>query len=190
MPSGTVKFFNASKGFGFIAPDDGGSDVFVHVTALERAGLRDLNEGDQVSFEVEEDRRSGKVSATNLRVTGTGSGSSGRSPQRPREDYGSRGGYVSQGGHRTPRDDQRSSSSGRSAGQSAGSGRGTVKWFNATKGFGFIEQEGGGDDVFVHISAVERAGLRDLREGQAVSFDIERDSRSGKLAAANLRTES
>ena len=72
-------------------------------------------------------------------------------------------------------------------GQSAGSGRGTVKWFNSTKGFGFIEQEGGGDDVFVHISAVERAGLRDLREGQAVSFDLERDSRSGKMSAANLR---
>jgi CspA family cold shock protein len=189
MANGTVKFFNASKGFGFIAPEDGGDDVFVHATALERAAIRGLNEGDLVSFDVEEDRRSGKVSATNLRVTGTGSGSSGRSPQRPREDYGSGGGYVSQGGYRTPRDDQRSSSSGRSAGQSAGSGRGTVKWFNATKGFGFIEQEGGGDDVFVHISAVERAGLRDLREGQAVSFDIERDSRSGKLAAANLRTD-
>jgi CspA family cold shock protein len=74
-------------------------------------------------------------------------------------------------------------------GQSAGSGRGTVKWFNSTKGFGFIEQEGGGDDVFVHISAVERAGLRDLREGQALSFDLERDSRSGKMSASNLRLD-
>jgi CspA family cold shock protein len=181
MANGTVKFFNASKGFGFIAPDDGGADVFVHVSALERAGIRDLNEGDLVSFEVEEDRRSGKVSATNLRVTGTGSGGSGRSAQRSRDDYGSQGGYRSQ------RDDQRSGGGGRSAG---GSGRGTVKWFNATKGFGFIEQEGGGEDVFVHISAVERAGLRDLREGQAVSFDLERDSRSGKTSAANLRLDS
>ena len=189
MASGTVKFFNASKGFGFIAPDDGGSDVFVHVTALERAGLRDLNEGDQVSFEVEEDRRSGKVSATNLRVTGAGSGSAGsgsagRAAPRPRDDYGSQGGY------RSARDDQRSSGGGgRGAGQAGGGGRGTVKWFNATKGFGFIEQEGGGDDVFVHISAVERAGLRELREGQAVSFDLERDSRSGKLAASNLQVK-
>ena len=74
-------------------------------------------------------------------------------------------------------------------GQSAGSGRGTVKWFDSTKGFGFIEQEGGGDDVFVHISAVERAGLRDLRESQALSFDLERDSRSGKRSASNLRLD-
>jgi CspA family cold shock protein len=189
MASGTVKFFNVSKGFGFIAPDNGGADVFVHASALERAGIRGLNEGDLVSFDVEEDRRSGKASATNLQVTGTGSGGSGRSSQRPRSDDRSQSGYGSQGGYRSQRDDQRSSGGGRGAGQSAGSGRGTVKWFNATKGFGFIEQEGGGEDVFVHISAVERAGLRDLREGQALSFDLERDSRSGKLAAANLRTD-
>jgi len=183
MASGTVKFFNASKGFGFIAPNDGGADVFVHATALERAGIRNLNEGDLVSFEVEEDRRSGKVSATNLQVTGTGPGSSGRSSQRPRDDYGSQSGY------RPQRDDQRSSGGGRGAGQSAGSGRGTVKWFNSTKGFGFIAPESGGEDVFVHISAVERAGLRDLREGQVLSFDIERDSRSGKSSASNLRVD-
>ena len=66
---------------------------------------------------------------------------------------------------------------------------GTVKWFNSTKGFGFIQPDAGGEDVFVHISAVERAGLRELREGQAVSFDLERDSRSGKAAAANLRLD-
>ena len=57
MPSGTVKFFNSAKGFGFIAPDDGGKDVFVHATALEAAGIRSLNEGDRVSFVLEDDRR-------------------------------------------------------------------------------------------------------------------------------------
>ncbi|WP_210526843.1 cold-shock protein [Rubellimicrobium arenae] len=73
--------------------------------------------------------------------------------------------------------------------QVEGSGRGTVKWYNASKGFGFIAPEAGGDDVFVHVSAVERAGMHDLREGQTVSFDLERDSRSGKLAATNLRAD-
>jgi CspA family cold shock protein len=63
---------------------------------------------------------------------------------------------------------------------------GTVKWFNATKGFGFIQQDGG-DDVFVHISAVERAGLNTLNEGQKIGFDLERNQRNGKLAAVNLR---
>lgn len=64
---------------------------------------------------------------------------------------------------------------------------GTVKWFNAQKGFGFIQPSDGGKDVFVHISAVEKAGLSGLREGQAVSFDIVNER--GKSAAGNLRAE-
>jgi CspA family cold shock protein len=64
---------------------------------------------------------------------------------------------------------------------------GTVKWFNPTKGFGFIQPDGGGTDVFVHISAVERAGLRDLNEGQKISYEIVADKRSGKSSADNLK---
>lgn len=64
---------------------------------------------------------------------------------------------------------------------------GTVKWFNPTKGFGFIQPDGGGPDVFVHISAVERAGLRDLPDGQKVSFDVVVDTRRGKSSAENLQ---
>jgi len=64
---------------------------------------------------------------------------------------------------------------------------GTVKWFNATKGFGFIQPDDGGNDVFVHISAVERAGLGTLREGQKISYEIVADRRSGKSSADNLR---
>ncbi|MBX3570459.1 MAG: cold-shock protein [Rhizobiaceae bacterium] len=64
---------------------------------------------------------------------------------------------------------------------------GTVKFFNATKGFGFIAPETGGADVFVHISAVERAGMRTIVEGQKLSFDVVKDNRSGKSAAENLR---
>ena len=64
---------------------------------------------------------------------------------------------------------------------------GTVKWFNATKGYGFIQPEDGGKDVFVHISAVERSELNGLNEGQRVSYELERDKRSGKEAAVNLK---
>jgi CspA family cold shock protein len=67
MATGTVKFFNSNKGFGFIAPTDGGKDVFVHVTALERAGIDSLREGDQVSYEVVSER--GKLAASNVRRT-------------------------------------------------------------------------------------------------------------------------
>jgi len=66
MPTGTVKWFNAQKGFGFIAPDDGGSDAFVHISAVERAGMSDLREGQKVSFELVTDQRSGKMSADKL----------------------------------------------------------------------------------------------------------------------------
>ena len=64
---------------------------------------------------------------------------------------------------------------------------GTVKWFNETKGFGFIQPDDGGKDVFVHISAVERAGMRNLIEGQKISYEVQTDKRSGKDAAANLQ---
>ena len=66
---------------------------------------------------------------------------------------------------------------------------GTVKWFNTDKGFGFIQPEDGGQDAFVHISAVERAGLRTLTEGQKVSYELVQDKRSGKVSADNLQAE-
>lgn len=68
MQTGTVKWFNSQKGYGFIAPDGGGPDVFVHISAVERAGLRDLVEGQKVSYELVADRRSGKTSADNLQI--------------------------------------------------------------------------------------------------------------------------
>ena len=68
MTTGTVKWFNSNKGYGFIQPDNGGKDVFVHASALEQAGIRSLNEGQKVSFEETPDKRSGKVSATSLKA--------------------------------------------------------------------------------------------------------------------------
>ena len=182
MASGTVKWFNTAKGFGFIQPDDGGADVFVHVSAVEQAGLRGLNEGDTVEFDLEQDRRSGKLAAGNLVVTGHGP-----APAAPRRSGGFGGGGGGGGGgfDRGPR----GGGFDRPRGEIAGSGNGTVKWFNPTKGFGFIQPEGGGQDVFVHISAVEQAGLRGLNEGQAVAYDLEQDRRSGKTSATNLRVQ-
>ncbi len=70
MSSGTVKWFNGTKGFGFIQPDDGGPDVFVHISAVERAGMNDLREGQKVSFELTADRKTGKKSADQLKAVG------------------------------------------------------------------------------------------------------------------------
>ena len=68
MIKGVVKFYNAQKGFGFIQPEDGGKDVFVHATALERAGMHSLSEGQKVSFDTQEDRRSGKIAVGNIQA--------------------------------------------------------------------------------------------------------------------------
>jgi CspA family cold shock protein len=68
MQAGTVKFYNHQKGFGFIQPDDGGKDVFVHATALERAGMHSLNEGQKVTFDTQEDRRSGKIAVGTIQA--------------------------------------------------------------------------------------------------------------------------
>jgi CspA family cold shock protein len=70
MTEGTVKWFNSQKGFGFIAPDDGGRDAFVHISAVERSGLGELHEGQKVGFELIADRKSGKMSAENLKALG------------------------------------------------------------------------------------------------------------------------
>ena len=170
MSDGVVKFFNPAKGFGFISRNDGGGDIFVHISALHDSGLDELGENDEVSFEIERDRRSGKESAVSLRLLARGVPSRGgarrddRGP--PRQAQGGSG-----DGARTP----------------AGAGRGVVKWFNPSKGFGFIQPSDGGADIFVHISAVERAGLGSLNDGEELAYDLEADRRSGKMAAINLR---
>ena len=206
MSSGTVKWFNTAKGFGFIQPDDGGSDVFVHISAVEQAGLRGLNEGELVNFELEQDRRSGKLSAGQLVVTGQGAapprsggggGGGGGGFDRPRGGGGGGFGGGGGGGFDRPRSGGGGGGGGggfgggggggRPSGDPAGAGAGTVKWFNPTKGFGFIQPDDGGQDVFVHISAVEQAGLRGLNEGQQVAYDLEADRRSGKTSATNLK---
>jgi CspA family cold shock protein len=182
MPRGTVKFFNGAKGFGFIAPDDGGNDVFVHISALERSGLGGLNEGDQVNFELEQDRRSGKLAAVDLQVTGS-AGPAARAPRSgPPRSFGG-------GGDRDSFQRRPSAGGGGGSRDPAGAGSGVVKWFNTTKGFGFIQPSDGGADVFVHISDVEKAGLSRLADGQAVSYDLEQDRRTGKTSATNLRVE-
>lgn len=69
MSTGTVKWFNGTKGYGFITPDEGGSDIFVHISAVERSGLRGLNEGQKISYDLEPDRKTGKSAAVNLKTT-------------------------------------------------------------------------------------------------------------------------
>jgi len=160
---GTVKFFNAAKGFGFITPESGGADIFVHISAVIASGLDPLQEGDFLAFETEHDRRSGRPAAVDLILI-----RSTTTPPRPTPAV-------------SPSDTLRPSR------DAAGAGTGVVKWFNAEKGFGFITTDGGRDDIFVHVTALKRAGLETLEVGQRLAFDVEVDRESGKSSATHLR---
>ena len=161
---GVVKFFNPQKGFGFIVRDDGGEDVFVHISAVEQAGLTDLADGQPLEFTLVD--RGGRVSATNLRIEGE--------PMAVERSGGGAGAGAGGGPQRQLTGEKAS---------------GTVKFFNAMKGFGFIQRDDGQPDAFVHISAVERAGMPTLNEGDRLDFELEVDRR-GKYAAVNLQPKS
>lgn len=153
--TGVVKFFNSEKGFGFVARDDGGEDVFVHISAVEQAGLTGLASNQTLAFTLVD--RNGRISATDLKITGEqlAVDAPAERPQRNRRQL---------------------------TGERA---TGEVKFFNGSKGFGFIKRDDGGADCFVHISAVERAGMHGLNEGDRLAFDIEVDDR-GKYSAVNI----
>jgi cold shock protein len=163
---GVVKFFNAQKGFGFIVRDDGGEDVFVHISAVEQAGLTGLAEGQPLEFTLVD--RGGRISATDIKIDGDPLPVPERAPREDRGGYG-----ADRGGPQRQLTGEKAS--------------GTVKFFNAMKGFGFISRDDGQPDAFVHISAVERAGLVSLNEGDRLEFELEVDRR-GKTAAVNLQT--
>lgn len=167
--TGVVKFFNGQKGFGFVVRDDGGEDVFVHISAVEQAGLTGLAEGQPLGFTLVD--RGGRISATDLKIDGEPLPVEDRGPPRDRD---AAPGAPRGGGAAGP---QR-----QLTGEKA---TGTVKFFNAMKGFGFIQRDDGQPDAFVHISAVERAGMPTLNEGDKLEFELEVDRR-GKYAAVNL----
>ena len=158
--SGTVKWFNPTKGFGFIARDEG-EDVFVHISAVERAGHSTLAEGQPVRFTLMD--KGGRLSASDLEIEGEAPAGAAAAPRAPRQER---------------RDEDVDFTPGERI-------EGSVKFFNAMKGFGFLSREDGQADAFVHISAVERSGLQSLQEGQRVSFELARDRR-GRVSADNI----
>jgi len=167
--TGVVKFFNGQKGFGFVVRDDGGEDVFVHISAVEQAGLTGLAEGQPLGFTLVD--RGGRISATDLKIDGEPMAVTDRGPPRDRDAGPPRAGGAHGGAPQRQLTGEKAS--------------GTVKFFNAMKGFGFIQRDDGQPDAFVHISAVERAGMTSLNEGDRLEFELEIDRR-GKHAAVNL----
>jgi CspA family cold shock protein len=175
----TVKWFDPNKGFGFVAPEDGSPDAFLPASAVTAVGHDRLPEGTTVVVDLVQSQKGNQVS----RIYDVDVSTASPRPRRddaarpapragaaPRSPYGNdRGGYGGGGGYGN---DRYGSDRGASSGPSE-EVEGTVKWFNTTKGFGFVAPDNGGKDVFVHVTAVERSGTGPLAENQRVRMKVQ-----------------
>ncbi|NHO31192.1 cold-shock protein [Acetobacter sp. LMG 1636] len=170
----TVKWFNGEKGFGFVELADGSGDVFLHANALTQAGHESVNPGATLSVRIGQGPK-GRQVAEVLTVD-----ESTAQPERPRSPGFGAGAPRSAGfgGGRAPRPAPDLSG--------AEEIRGTVKWYNATKGFGFITPDHGGKDIFVHASALERSGIGSLNEGQMTNVKVVQGQKGPEAAAISL----
>lgn len=160
---GTVKWFNAEKGFGFVELSDGSGDVFLHIAVLEAAGHAAVDPGAKLSVQVGVGQKGRQITAV-LGVDASSAEPRAARPSSPRAPAGR----------------------GRPDPSTATTIEGTVKFYNAQKGFGFVVCEDGEKDVFVHASVVERAGLRGLDEGQRLSMQVVKAPKGREAIALTL----
>ncbi len=171
MTNATVKWFNPAKGFGFVTFEDGTPDAFLHISVVERAGYASLGEGTMIECEVGQGRKGPQIEnifsvkdAPRSAPSSSGGGGSGGGA-------GPRGGGGGGGG---------------GGGVATGSAEGIVKWFNPAKGFGFVQPDSGGKDIFLHISVVERAGVNSLMEGQRVRVSTSQGQKGPQAESLEL----
>lgn len=173
----TVKWYNPSKGFGFVTPEDGSPDAFLHGSVLNLLGYDNVPEGTTLIVDLAQGQKGPQVSAVRDIDTSTAtpgrsapasSGRGGSSFGAPRErSGGGRGGYD------------------RDSGPTEEVG-GTVKWYNAEKGFGFIAPDAGGKDIFIHASAIERSGLSILPEGAYVRAQVRQGNKGPEAVSIEM----
>jgi cold shock protein len=163
--AGKVKWFNRSKGFGFIVPDDGGGDVFLPLSALERAGHSEAPDGASVVFDWTQGPK-GRAVAQVVEID-----VSTAAPRAPRENRfrGARDTYDDTGG-----------------GGATESLDGVVKWYDPARGFGFVLPNDGGKDIFVHVTALRRSGIEMLEPGQPVRMMVAQARRGREASSVQL----
>ncbi len=169
----TVKWFNGTKGFGFVTPEDGSPDAFLHSTVLQFSGHDSLDEGATIVCDLSRGPKGPQVAtihSVDLSTAAPSSRPAARSRDRG-DSWGNDGGYG------------RDSYGG---GDSDETVDGTVKWFNVTKGFGFIAPSSGGKDIFVHIRALERSGIQSLADGEQVRVSIRQGAKGPEAQRIEL----
>lgn len=159
----SVKWFNPDKGFGFVALSDGSGDAFLHANTLTQAGFNAVSPGATMRVRIGQGQKGRQVSQVLSVDESTATARPARAPGPPggMSDYGGGGGGGSSGAPR------RGPPSGPAVPM-----QGTVKWYNSSKGFGFVAPLEGGKDVFVHATALQRAGVMQLAEGQTIWMDV------------------
>ncbi|HUK58990.1 MAG TPA: cold shock domain-containing protein [Stellaceae bacterium] len=169
--SGKIKWFNRSKGFGFIVPEDGTSDIFLPLAVLERSGFSEAPDGASVTFEWVQGPK-GRAATQVLELD-----ASTAQPRAPREGGGGGGGRFRQ---------QRDDSYGNDGQGPAESLDGVVKWYDPARGFGFILPNDGGKDIFVHVTALRRSGIDGLEPGQPVRMMVTQARRGREASSIQL----
>jgi CspA family cold shock protein len=159
-----VKWFNGQKGFGFVELSDGSGDAFLHIAVLQQSGRQSVLPGSKMRVVTAQGPKGRQVA----RVIEVDESTASEAPRRPPRESGG-------GPSRAPRDLS-----------NAVEMSGTVKWFNTEKGFGFIAPEGGGKDVFIHISVLGRSGVTGLAEGQQVSMRVVETPKGREAVSVSL----
>ncbi len=179
----TVKWFNPEKGFGFVALSDGSGDAFLHANTLNQSGRSAVSPGATLRVRIGQGQKGRQVSEV-LSVD-----ESTATPQAPRTGGGPRAGGGFGGGGGGGGGGFGGGGGGPRRGPPTGPSvemQGTVKWYNATKGFGFVAPAEGGKDVFVHASALQRAGVMQLAEGQTIWMDVVQGAKGPEAASIRL----
>jgi CspA family cold shock protein len=192
----TVKWFNKEKGFGFVELADGSGDAFLHIRAVEAAGHADLLPGTRLTVHTAQGQKGPQVTDVTSVDTSTAEAAPMRDARPPRtggfgggDRFGGAGGGYAGGGGGGDRYGDRGGAGGGGGRFASGPSTemsGTVKWYDPAKGFGFVSVNDGGKDVFVHRSALSRAGLESLAEGQQVVLGVVEGQKGREAQSINV----